>query len=699
MNSQVNPKITADHLSRKAIVYLRQSSPGQVKHNKESQGLQYALAQHARTLGFSQVDIIDTDLGVSAAPGARRREGFNQLLADVALGKVGLILSREVSRLSRSDKDWCHLLELCRFYNTLIGDAEQVYNVNFMDDQLVLGIKGTLSVVELSVLKMRMLQGKEAKARRGELICTLTPGYVLDLDDRVIKDPDHRVQYAIALIFRMFRKLGSLRKTYRWFRENGIEVPVNKSIGGQFQLVWKPPSSSFVRDVVNNPFYAGAYVYGRRPVEVVIRDGQPHKQQHGYIPPEEVKVFIKDHHEGYISWQTYEQNRAMLKQNSGNFSADERVHAAREGQGLLAGLLRCGRCGRKLHVRYWGRRGKQGRYLCAGTYQHGGHYCLGFATTKVDQRISAELLSVISPLGIEASVRAAEELDRHENEQQRALHLQLQQLEYEAQRAFEQYNRVDPANRLVADTLEKRWNEKLEAVDQLRRVLASTQNKQYVSEDKNKTILTDLGKNFSHAWHHPSCSMALKKRITRLLIHEIIANLDEQTQQLHFIIHWQGGAHTRIEMPRPQSAARAHKTDEQDLDLICKMAPRYSDLEIARVLSSQGRKTGKGQRWTQKSVAYIRKRYRLGDHDPNGNGDILSLTQARKLCSVSDGTIRRLVEAKILPATQVAPWAPLEIRREDLESEVVQHILETLKRTGKLILEGTSMANQERLFD
>jgi DNA invertase Pin-like site-specific DNA recombinase len=698
MNNESNPKITADHLGRKATVYVRQSSAGQVKHNKESQGLQYALAQRARALGFSQVDIIDADLGASAGLGARARKGFNELLADVALGKVGLILSREVSRLSRTDKDWCQLIELCRFFNTLIGDADQLYDVNQMDDQLILGIKGTLSVVELSVLKMRMLQGKEAKARRGKLSWTLTPGYVLDLDGRVVKDPDQRIQQAISLIFRMFHKLGSLRKTHRWLRENGIEVPVNKSCAGQFQLTWQAPSSSFVRDVVNNPFYAGAYVYGRRPVEIVIRDGKPHKKQRSYVPPEEVNVFIKDHHEGYISWETYEQNRAMLKENSGNFGGDEGVQAARDGQSLLAGLLRCGRCGRKLHVRYWGGRGKQGRYVCVGTYQHGGEYCLGFAATKVDQRIGAELLRVISPLGIEASVRAAEELDRRDSEQQRALRLQLQQLEYEAQRAFEQYNRVDPANRLVADTLERRWNDKLQAVDRLKCELGSIQNKAHALDQQDNGVLTNLGQQFVHLWDHPDCSMALKKRITRLLIHEVIANIDEDKQQLQFVIHWQGGAHTRFEMPRPRSAAHAHKTDEQDLDLVRKMAPRYPDLEIARVLSSLGRKTGKGQRWTHRSVAYLRKRYRLGPYDPDALGDMLSLTQATKHCGVSDGTIKRLIEAQILPAAQVAPYAPLEIKREDLDSEPVRHALETLKRTGKLMLGGASMANQERLF-
>jgi DNA invertase Pin-like site-specific DNA recombinase len=696
-----HPKINAEYLTRKAIVYVRQSTTMQVRHNLESQSLQYALKQQAERLGFAQIDVIDTDLGVSASSASRPREGFKQLLADVALGQVGLILSREVSRLSRSDKDWCHLIELCRIYDTLLGDAEQIYNPNLMDDQLILGIKGTLSVVELGVLKLRMQQGKEAKAKRGELYGSqIAPGYQVDVEGNLVKDPNRRVQEIIELIFKMFRKLGSARKTHRWFIDNQVEVPVNKVVAGHFQLIWQQPSQGYLRDVINNPFYAGAYYHGRRPREIVMRDGMPHRRQANYLDPDKIKVFIHEHHEGYISWETYEENRAMMKENSGNFNpdGDASVSAAREGQALLTGLLRCARCGRKLQVRYWGSKGKVARYFCHGTYQQGGEYCIRFGSLKVDERFEEEVLAIISPLGIEASLRASEQLAQKNNERSEALLRKCEQLDYEAQRAFEQYDRVDPANRLVAETLEKRWNEKLKRLEYTRNELGREQSQAKSITDQDKEDVLALGKDFARVWRDPACPMSLKKRLVRLLIHEIVADIDEQSQQLRFIIHWQGGCHSELMLERPRSAAQAHKTDTKDLEIIRAMAPKYDDMAIARVLASLGRTTGKGNKWNRRSVAYIRRHYGLGAYDPKALAGTTSLVQAAKQCGISDGSIKRLIDAKILPATQVAPYAPIEIKLKDLDSEIVQQHIQTLKRTGKLSIEGTIMDNQQSLF-
>jgi DNA invertase Pin-like site-specific DNA recombinase len=441
---ETEQKITPDHLTRKAIVYLRQSSLQQVKQNKQSQRLQYALVDKARALGFNQIEVIDCDLGASAAPGAQQREGFKQLLASVAMGDIGIVLSRELSRLSRTDKDWCHLLELCQLFNTLIADADNLYDLNLLDDQLVLGIKGTLSVVELKVLKLRLLQGMEEKAKRGELVRLLAPGYVCDSAGKIVKDSNLRVQETIALVFKKFRELGSIRQTYRWFHEQKIELPVNKAVDGRFQLVWKLPAQTFVGDVLHNPIYAGAYVHGRRPTQVVVKEGQAVKRQGAVRPPEETKVFIQDHHPSYISWSEYQRNQQIMRSNGGNFAQDESVTAVRAGHGLLSGLLRCARCGRKLHIRYWGKSGTAARYLCDGDFSSGGHYCLGFGGASVDKRVSEEILNAISPLGVAASVAAIEQLSDKGSDRRAALTRQLQQLGYEAQRAFDQYNQVDP---------------------------------------------------------------------------------------------------------------------------------------------------------------------------------------------------------------------------------------------------------------
>jgi DNA invertase Pin-like site-specific DNA recombinase len=316
-------KITASHRARKAVVYLRQSSIAQVKHNTESQRLQYALQDTATAYGFARVEVIDTDLGMSASGGARTREGFKQLLASVALGEVGMVLSREPSRLSRTDKDWCQLMELCRVLNTLIGDAESVYDLNRLDDQLILGIKGTLSVVELGTLKVPLQQGREAKARRGELGRCPQPGYVMDATGRIVKDPNLRVQEAIALVFSRFEVLGSVRQTHRWFHEQRIELPVNKAHGGRFRLLWQLPTPSFLKDVLSNPLYAGAYVYGRRPIQVVVKDGQALKRQRSARTAQDAKVFIADHHEGYISWDAYQRHRETMRGNGANFIRDD----------------------------------------------------------------------------------------------------------------------------------------------------------------------------------------------------------------------------------------------------------------------------------------------------------------------------------------------------------------------------------------
>ncbi|MFI5247935.1 MAG: recombinase family protein, partial [Nitrospirales bacterium] len=346
-----SPKIKPEHLARKAIVYLRQSSEKQVRQNKESQRLQYDVAERMRALGWKQVEIVDGDLGCSAAMASARREGFERVLSSVALGEVGIVGSREVSRLSRTDKDWCRLLDVCQIFGTLIADEQQVYDLNYLDDQLVLGIKGTLSVVELKVLRQRLQAGQESKARRGELFKRLPVGYVRDPIGKVVFHPDQRVCEAIQLVFVKFRERWSVRQTFQWFRDHDVELPVNPIQGTQ--LVWKIPTQSLVRDLLCNPFYAGAYVWGRRPVATVLAEGKLQKRQGATRRAEDCRVFIPGHHVGYIDWATYEENQRMIRRNSVNWQGDESMAAIRAGQGLLVGLLRCGHCGRKLHVRYW----------------------------------------------------------------------------------------------------------------------------------------------------------------------------------------------------------------------------------------------------------------------------------------------------------------------------------------------------------
>ena len=691
-----SPKIRPEHLARKAIVYLRQSSEKQVRQNTESQLLQYAVAERVRALGWKQVEIINSDLGSSAGIASAQREGFERVLSLVALGEVGIVGSRELSRLSRTDKDWCRLLEVCQIFGTLIADEQQVYDLNYLDDQLVLGIKGTLSVVELKVIRQRLLAGQESKARRGELFKRLPIGYARDALGKVVFHPDRRVSEAIQLVFTKFRELWSVRQTFQWFRDHDMELPANPIRGTG--LVWKIPSQSLIRDILCNPFYAGAYVWARRPVTTRLVDGRLEKRQSAMRPAEECRVFIRDHHVGYIDWATYEENRRMVRGNSVNREGDELMAAIRAGQGLLVGLLRCGRCGRKLHVRYWGGRGTNARYLCKGDYDDGGQYCIGFGGSSVDRRVGQELLKVIAPLGVEASLRALEELGADGAAQRAALSRKLEQLVYEAKKAFEQYDAVDARNRLAASELERRWNEKLEEIEAAKERLSSLDAQRYSLSIEEEVKIRSMCDRFAEVWQSNHCPPTFKKMIFRTAIEEIIVHTDQDKRSLELVLHWKGGVHTQLAMERPRSAAET-ATPTEALDIIRCMAVRYGDDQIASVLNRRGYSTGKGKRWNQIRVATARRNHSItGQKRAQPDLERVSLSQAARICGVSHRTIERLVEAGLLKREQVTLRAPWEIRRSDLDAAPIRRIIDRLHRTGKLTLQGGCTEDQFALF-
>jgi len=691
-----HPKIKPEHLARRAIVYLRQSSEKQVRQNKESQRLQYDVAERMRGLGWKAVEIIANDLGSSAGMASARREGFERVLSSVALGEVGIVGSWEVSRLSRTDKDWCRLLEVCQIFGTLIADEQHIYDLNSLDDQLVLGIKGTLSVVELKILRQRMQAGQESKARRGELFKRLPVGFVLDAMNKVAFHPDRRVSEALQLVFLKFRERWSVRQTFQWFRDHDVELPANPIQGTR--IVWKVPSQSLIRDILCNPFYAGAYVWGRRPVTTLLVEGRLEKRQGATCRAEECRVFIRDHHDGYIDWATYEENRRMIRRNSVNWEGDESMAAIREGQGLLVGLLRCGHCGRKLHVRYWGGRGTNARYLCKGDYDDGGNYCIGFGGASVDRRLGQELLKVISHLGVEASLKALEELSAGDVAQRVALSSKLEQLMYEGRKAFEQYDAVDARNRLVADELERRWNQKLEEIETVKQQLSSLNGNRYSLSFEEETRIRFMGENFAELWQSDLCPPTLMKMIFRTVIEEIIVCTDRQKKTLQFTIHWKGGTHTQLEMDRPRSATETG-TSIEALDIIRRMAVRSGDDQIASVLNRLGYSTGKAKRWNQIRVATARRNHSIpGQKRALPDPERISLSEAARLCGVSHHSIARLVEAGLLKREQAAPRAPWEICRADLSREPVRSIIERLVQTGKLILQGDRAEDQPLLF-
>jgi hypothetical protein len=561
-----------------------------------------------------------------------------------------------------------------------------------------MGIKGTLSVVELRVLQLRLRAGVEAKAQRGELERMLPPGYVRDAEGRSVKDPDRRVREAIDLVFRKFRELWSVRQTFLWFHSEGIELPVNKKQQGRVRLIWQLPTYPFLKDMLQNPYYAGAYVWGRRQTETVVAGSKVRKRQTAPLPPEKWKVFLREHHEAYIDWEVFEENQRRMSHNSLKLEGDEAVAAVRAGQGLLVGLLRCRRCGRKLHVRYQGRKGTAGRYACKGDYDRGGKYCLAFGSALVDKRFAAELLQVISPLGAAASLAALDRLGCAQGDQRQLLARQLEQAEYEALRAFEQYDQVDPRHRLVAADLEQRWNSRLEQVNTLKAGLARLDEERTAITAAQRQRILRMGERFAAVWNAEDCSVELKKKIIRSVVEEILVDDCTSPQELHFIVHWKGGVHTQFEMPRPRFG-RGRKTGDDDVEVIRKMATRYGDDDIARVLNKLGRRTGMDRRWSMQRVARVRRQHAIaGRARTQPDPELLTLHTAAKHCGVSQTTIKRLVAAKILPLTQVVPWAPWEIRRSDLDRPPVREIVEHLRKTGKLVLARGASDNQPSLF-
>jgi hypothetical protein len=475
-----------------------------------------------------------------------------------------------------------------------------------------------------------------------------------------------------------------------------VELPANPIQGTR--LVWKIPSQSLIRDILRNPFYAGAYVWGRRPVTTLLVDGRLEKRQSAMRRAEECRVFIRDHHVGYIEWATYEENRRMMRRNSVNSEGDESMAAIRAGQGLLVGLLRCGHCGRKLHVRYWGGRGTNARYLCKGDYDGGGQYCIGFGGSSVDRRVGEELLKAIAPLGVEASLRALEELSAGGAAQRAALSRKLEQLVYEAKKAFEQYDAVDARNRLAASELERRWNEKLEEIEAVKQRLSSLDAQRYSLSPEEEIRIRSMGDHFAGVWQSDHCPATLKKMIFRTAIEEIIVRTDQEKKTLELVIHWKGGAHTQLAMRRPRSATETG-TPIEALEIIRCMAVCYGDDQIASVLNRRGYSTGKGKRWNQTRVATARRNHSIaGQRRALPDPERVSLSQAARISGVSHRTIERLVEAGLLKCEQVTPRAPWEIRRSDLDAEPIRSIIDRLHRTGKLSLQWGCTEDQLALF-
>ena len=567
-------RIQPEHLSRLAMVYVRQSSMGQVRHHLESQRRQYDLAGHAKSLGFAQVEVIDEDLGKSGAS-AVGRLGFQRLVAEVSLGRVGAVFGLEVSRLARNNRDWYQLLDLCALMNTLIVDAEGIYDPRQLNDRLLLGLKGTMSEAELGWIKQRANEGLLAKARRGELILGLPVGYEKSRDHRIEKTSDRRVQKAIESVFKKFTELGSMRQVLLWFRQELVELPVmedDAQLG--HRVIWRLPIYNTILRFLQNPIYAGTYAFGRTTTRTQVVEGIARKTRGHRRNTDEWTVLLPHHHEGYISWETYGRNQKIITDNA-QMKGLMVKGSVRQGKSLLAGLLRCGHCGRRLRVCYCGKDGSVVRYNCRDAMiNHGTKNCISFGGSKVDVAMEKEILRVLTPGAIEAAMDTSTKATDEKAETKRLVELELREAKYQAERAQRQYDVVEPENRLVAETLEQRWNTAMERVRLLENRLDLLGQEQERQSPPDRSMLLSLAREFPSVWSNPNTDNRMKKRLIRLLVEEIVVRLPSATE-IEFIIHWKGGKHSRLLVPRNRTGQHSHVTDREIIDVVRDLAPYF----------------------------------------------------------------------------------------------------------------------------
>jgi DNA invertase Pin-like site-specific DNA recombinase len=610
MPTDLAMKIGPDHLRRDAFLYVRQSSLRQVFENTESTKRQYALRDRAVALGWpiERVHVIDSDLGLSGAQAAGR-DGFQHLVTEVAMGHAGIVLGLEVSRLARNNADWHRLLELAALSHTLICDEDGVYDPAHFNDRLLLGLKGTMSEAELHVLKSRLQGGILNKARRGELEIALPVGLVYGPNGRVCLDPDRQVQDTVRLLFDTFRETGSACAVLRRMRMQHILFPRRIARGiGKGEVLWGELDHSRVLEVLHNPRYAGAFVYGRRRTTY----NAALKQVQLQLKRENWQVLIRDAHPGYISWDEYERNELTLQRNAVSFATTLRGTAPREGIALLQGRVLCGRCGSRMRVRYDAREGRPQPYYCCneGTVRRAeSRNCQWVQGTAIDAAISTLLLQTVAPAAIEVALAVQQEIAQRVEQAAAMRATQLQRCRYEAELARRRYVKVDPDNRLVADALEAEWNDRLRQLDALQREHERQQQAdQTLLDEPARQRVVDLAQDFPRVWNDRRTSALQRKKMLALLIEDVTLI---SGAQIAAHIRWRGGRTQSITVDKPRPIALVRKTPPQVVQLIDELLETCTDREVARRLNELGHRNWRGDPFTNKKVTLVRVTYSL----------------------------------------------------------------------------------------
>ena len=658
----MNSKITEQHRSKPAYIYLRQSTPAQVLHHQESTERQYALRQKALELGWNEATVrtLDRDLGISGTQTTRRTD-FKTLVADVSMGQVGAVFALEVSRLARSNVDWYRLLELCALTQTLVIDEDGCYDPADFNDGLLLGLKGTMAQAELHFLRARLLGGKLNKAKKGELRFPLPVGFCHDDEGRIILDPDAEVRGAVALVFCLFRETGTAYSVVQQFTQRGLRFP-KRAYGGAWngKIIWGRLSHGRVLGMLRNPSYAGMYVFGRYQYRQEISpEGEVRKRMQAVDMPA-WRVSLKEHHEGYITWQEFLENAKQMQKNRTNGEETLLSGPAREGSALLQGVLLCGHCGRALTVRYTGNGGIYPTYLCNWLRREGlaTKDCMNFRCDLLDTAVSEQVLKVLQPAEVDLALAALRELESRDQAIMRQWQMRFERAEYEVALAERRYQEVDPSNRLVAGTLERRWNDALVHLEDLKKQAAEFQQQEaHIITPEQRAKVLALAKDFPRLWHAPSTHDKDRKRILRLLIKDITVEKLAQQRQLSVHIRWHGGASTDLSVPLPPKAADQFRYPSAIVERVRDLAHDLRDADIADRLNQNGHATAKGKPYTTKIVQWIRWRYRIPPAELK-KPEELTVGQVAKHFGVSESVVYYWIEHKVIEARRLNAGMP-----------------------------------------
>jgi DNA invertase Pin-like site-specific DNA recombinase len=638
MNGDGHQKVTASHLQRDAYLYVRQSTLRQVLENTESTQRQYALRQQAVALGWptERVVVIDSDQGHSGASIADR-EGFQKLVTEVSLGRAGIVLGLEVSRLARNNADWHRLLEICALSDTLILDEDGLYDPSHYNDRLLLGLKGTMSEAEIHVLRARLQGGVESKARRGELKMRLPTGLVYDEQDRVVLDPDRQVQQSFFTFFDTFQRTGTACATVRYFRKQGLMLPQRLRLGPRKgDVVWMAPTHTRALQILHNPRYAGAFCRGRTHTHKDVQ-GRVHRHQ---VAQEKWTVVLPNSHPGYISWEQFGRNQRCLRENSHAHGKDRRRSPPGEGPALLQGMTICGICGQRMTVRYHSSKaGLTPTYVCQQEgIQRAEPICQSIPGAQIDEAISQLLLEMITPVTLEVALDVQRQLLTQLDQADRLRKQQVERARYESDLAQQRYMQVDPNNRLVADALEADWNAKLRALHEAQRHYEQQRQADRATlDEQQRQKIHDLADDFPRLWRDKKTPDRERKRMVRLLIEDV--TLVKGTQ-LDVHVRLRGGATRSLTMPVPEPSYKGWQTDPEVVALIDQLLDEYTTTEVAAQLNSRGLSSGKGGGFTKLTVTRICRSYRLKNrYQRLREAGMLRRDEIARQLGVKEGTV------------------------------------------------------------